>query len=635
MAMTAMLPERLRTDEHSPPSQEDARPSSSVPQAASGGLSTRAWLVIAATTGLGLLAVSIAFVLSRRQHSGGLELFWSGLMLIVLPLALGVAYGRPRRHEAAAMVALLGAALYLVKVMHSPFQFLFADELSHLANLQHILTTGHLPTFNASIPVTTSFPGLETLTAGFASTAHVSGFVAGLVVIGVARCILQLGLFIFFASISGSNRIGALAAACFIFDPEYLYWSAQFSYESLALPLAIVVLVAAVSRSRGHFPADRCEARPWTAVGILGIAAVTVTHHMTSYLLCATLIVLALLSFASDRREWRAPWDLAVFSLCAALAWYFLRASLTGAYLHEIFAAAYSSARSILDGSQLPRTPFQSTIYHIPLAERAVAVVGLGVILGIVVFARIRRPRRILRDPFVRLLWLASCAYLLSYAARFVPSAWQIADRASEFLLIGTSLVVALSGINLVLVRRFGRRIGQTFFAVAFGLCFASGVIGGWPAPALLASPLKVAVGSTTIEPQGFTAAEWARQTLPTGSRMIADESNGRLLLTIAHERPSIGLGPPTRLLIQSTTFSPYSLSLLRANHTKYVLIDRRQIANDDILGYFFGRDDEPVRDIPPGVWEKFDKVPWAARVYDSGDILIYQLGKVPRADGS
>src|SRR5271154_6663464 len=146
MAMTAMLPERLRTDEHSPPSQEDARPSSSVPQAASGGLSTRAWLVIAATTGLGLLAVSIAFVLSRRQHSGGLELFWSGLMLIVLPLALGVAYGRPRRHEAAAMVALLGAALYLVKVMHSPFQFLFADELSHLANLQHILTTGHLPT---------------------------------------------------------------------------------------------------------------------------------------------------------------------------------------------------------------------------------------------------------------------------------------------------------------------------------------------------------------------------------------------------------------------------------------------------------------------------------------------------------
>jgi hypothetical protein len=633
--MTATLPERLRPDTHSTHREERSERTSEISPRASEGLATGTWLLVAATTGIGLLIVTLAFVLSRMQISGGLELFWFGIMLIVLPPALAVAYGRPRRHEAAALVVLLGAGLYVVKVMHSPFQFVFADELSHYANLQYILATGHLPTYNASIPVTTRFPGLETLTAGFASTAHVSGFVAGLVVIGIARCVLQLGLFVFFSRISGSNRIGALAATCFVFDPEYLYWSAQFSYESLALPLAVVVLVAALNRSRGHFPNDRREARPWTGVGMLGIAAVTVTHHMTSYLLCASLIVLAFLSFASDRREWRAPWDLAVFSLLAALAWYAFRASLTGAYLHEIFDAAYSSARSILNGSELPRKPFQSTIYHIPLAERAVAVVGLGVIFAIVVFARVRRRRRVFRDPFVRLLWLACCGYLLSYGARFIPSAWEIADRASEFLLIGTSLVVALSGINLVLAHRFGRRFGPTLFAVAFGLCFASGVIGGWPPPALLASPLKVAVGSTTIEPQGFTAAEWARQTLPAGSAMIADESNGRLLLTIAHERPSIGLGPPTRLLIQSTTFSPYALSLLRAEHTKYVLIDRRKIANDNIVGYFFDRDDKPILEIPSGVWEKFDEVPWAERVYDSGDILIYRLGKVPNADGS
>lgn len=596
------------------------------------GLSARLWLLLAGTTGAGLLTVSVAFALSRAQISGGLATFWLGIMLIAVPLALAVAYARPRQHEAAALVTLVGAALYVVKVMHSPFGFTFADELSHYPNLQHILTTTHLATDNVSIAVTTSFPGLETLTAGFASAANVSGFVAGLVVIGVARCLLQLGLLTFFTLISGSSRVGALAAMFFIFDPEYLYWSAQFSYESLALPLAVVVLVAALHRTRGHFEADRRAARPWTAVGILGIGAVTVTHHMTSYLLCVTLVALAVASTVSDRRAWRAPWDLALASLLAAVGWYLVRASLTGAYLHVIFRTAYASLQSILNGSILPRKPFQSTIYHVPVLERGVAVVGLAAILGIVVFATLRRRRRVFRDPFIWLLWLACCGYLLSYGARFIPSAWEIAARASEFLLIGTSLVLAMSGVHIALQRRGGRRFGPVLFAVLFGLCLASGVIGGWPPPALLASPLKVAVGSTTIEPQGFTAAEWARDGLPPQASMIADESNGRLLLTIAGKRPSIGLGPPTKLLLQSPGFSPYELWLLRQKRVKYVLIDRRQIANDTILGYFFDRNDRPVPQIDPAVWGKFDAAPWANRIYDSGNIMIFELTKVPYA---
>lgn len=595
------------------------------------GLATGIWLGIAVALAAGLLLVALAFELSREQRPGGLGLFWVGLLLAAVPMAVTIAFGRPTRNEAAALLVLFGAGLYLVKVMNSPFRFTYADELSHVWNVDRILATGRLPTDNVALPVTTHFPGLETVTAGLASTAGLSSFTAGLIVIGVARCILELGLFAVFELISGSTRVGALAAVYFAFDPELLYWSAQFSYESLALPLALVVLTAALSRRRGHFLDDRRAARPWTAVGLVGIAALTPTHHITSYAVAAVLVVLAIASFASQKRAWRAPWDLALAAAAASIAWLVYRATIVGSYLHDIFLAAYDSAKAIASGAALPRKPFQSTIYHVPLPERAVAIVGLLVIALLVAYATWRRGKRVFRDPFTRLFWLSCCGYLGSYALRFVPSAWEIANRASEFLLVGTALVLAFSGVHLALRRAYGAA-GVAAFAAVFGVGFASGVIGGWPPPAQLASPLEVATAGTTIEPQGFAAAAWAKAELPPGARFVADESNGRLLFTIAGDRPSIGLGPPTKVLLQAPAFGAYELSVLRRSGARYVLIDRRKIANDNILGYFFDRDDRRVAQIDPAVWSKFEHAPWADRVYDSGNILVYRLGEVPRA---
>jgi hypothetical protein len=595
------------------------------------GLQTWAWLAIAGALAAGLLLIALAFELSREQRPHGLVLFWAGLLLAAVPTAVAIAFGRPTRNESAALLVLFGAGLYLVKVMNSPFRFTYADELSHVWNVDRILATGRLPTDNVALPVTTHFPGLETLTAGLASTAGLSSFTAGLVVVGVARCILELGLFTVFELISGSTRVAALAAVYFAFDPELLYWSAQFSYESLALPLALVVLTAALSRRRGHFLADRRAARPWTAVALIGIAALTPTHHITSYAVAAVLLVLAVASFVSQKRGWRAPWDLAVVAAVASAAWFAFRATIVGSYLHDIFLAAYGSAKAIVTGAALPRKPFQSTIYHVPIAERAVAIVGLLVIALLVAYATLRRGKRVFRDPFTRLFWLSCCGYLGSYVLRFVPSAWEIANRASEFLLVGTSLVLALSGVHLALRRAYGAA-GMAAFAVMFGVGFASGVIGGWPPPAQLASPLEVATAGTTILPQGYTAADWAERALPAGARFIADESNGRLLFTIAHDRPSIGLGPPTKAILQAPAFGDYELAVLRRSGARYVLIDRRKIANDNILGYFFDRDDRPVAQIDPAIWQKFEHAPWADRVYDSGNILVYRLRAVPSA---
>ena len=583
------------------------------------------------STAGGLVLVSVAFMFSREQRPGALALFWAGLLVAVLPTVAAIAFGRPTRRGYAGMVLLLGVALYLVKVIHSPFQFTFADELSHVCNAQRIVTTGRLPGTNAALPITTRFPGLEVLTAGIAQTAGIGTFAAGLVVIGVARCVMQLGLFSLFELVTKSSRLGALAAAFYAFDPEMLYWSAQYSYESLALPLAVAVLVAMLSRRRGHFPADRRRSRSWTFVALIGIAAVTVTHHVTSYALAASLLALACVSLRSDRRWWRVPWDLGLVAAAAATGWFVYKGSLVASYLGDIFRDVYDSVVQIASGTGAFRKPFQSSVYHIPIAERVVAFIGLLVVAVLVVVAARRRRRQRTHNPLELVIWLACIGYLGSYALRFVPSAWEIANRASEFLLIGTALALAFSGVPLLLKRSY-RSIGVLVFSLLFGLAFASGVISGWPPPALLASPMDVAVGNTVIRPQGFAVAGWAKKDVPAGTVMVADQTSGRLLMTIAHDFPYIGTNPDAAGLISSTSIGAAQLYVLRRTHARYVVVDRRTIAQDDILGYFFDRAGKPVAQIPAGSWQKFEQVPWTDLVFDSGNILVYRIRWVPGA---
>jgi hypothetical protein len=60
-------------------------------------------------------------------------------------------------------------------------------------------------------------------------------------------------------------------------------------------------------------------------------------------------------------------------------------------------------------------------------------------------------------------------------------------------------------------------------------------------------------------------------------------------------------------------------------------MIDKRAIAVDTLAGYFFETRQSPEawsRTIPPAVYGKFDRVP-TSRIFDSGDIVIYDIGRL------
>ncbi len=195
-------------------------------------------------------------------------------------VAFRMALPQTPRRERIALAVWLGLALYLLKILRSPGGFTFHDEFPHFATVDAILRTQHLFGWNSLQEVSAFFPGLEVATAALANVAGLSVEAAGLIVIGVARVIASLVIYLIYEEISGSPRVAGIGSVLAIAYPNYIFWSSQYSYESLALPLSMLVLLLGLFRGRRN-----AAHRSLLVMALITIAAVVMTHHITSYFL--------------------------------------------------------------------------------------------------------------------------------------------------------------------------------------------------------------------------------------------------------------------------------------------------------------------------------------------------------------
>ena len=73
------------------------------------------------------------------------------------------------------------------------------------------------------------------ITAPLAQLADIGIFLSGTIVIGTARLVLMLALFLFLERVIGSARAAGIGVAIYACNPSFLYFDSQFGYESLAL----------------------------------------------------------------------------------------------------------------------------------------------------------------------------------------------------------------------------------------------------------------------------------------------------------------------------------------------------------------------------------------------------------------
>lgn len=576
-------------------------------------------------TGLGLLVCSIANALSRAALEPTPLLFWAGVLLLALPIFHRLTAESASAPERLALVCLLGLSLYCVKVFRDAPLYTFSDELVHAFNANQISAHHHLFRENPILDVTPHFPGLEGATSALMKLTGVSSFVAGVVLIAAARLVLIASLFLLFHRVSGSARVAGLGAAIYTGNFNFLYWGAQFSYESLALPLLLMMMMALAEREA----APKQALRAWATPVLLAIAAIVVTHHLTSYATAVTLVALSV-AYWYVHRTWqrRNPWPFAVFAALLALVWLLVVASATVGYLSPVISNAVNAIVHTIVGEDAPRGLFQgasSTIPPTPTAARAVAFLAVALLAAGLPFGLRELWRRFMRQPFAILFGIAAIAFFGTLALRLTPPAWETGNRLSEFLFIGLAFVLACA-CTMVLSRRLAGAATRPLIAAGIAVVLVGGGISGWPWDSLMAQPMQVSTDGRTVSSPPLALAEWAQRQVPEG-RFAAQTSDAGLLLVPGGKTAFAGTSPDVEDLLDEEKLNGWELPLLRRNDIGYIVLDRREISSDTLRGYYFAERGKDPELKPRSVVSKFNAVPGISRVYTNGPITVFKLG--------
>lgn len=587
---------------------------------------------------VGLLFVAVADTGARVAAGWAAGLFWVGLLLLFCPVALHLFALQAARYERLGLVALLGSGLYLVKVLHSPTEFTFADEYLHWRTAQDVLGSGVLFQINPMHPVTPLYAGLANVTTALCHLSGMSIFASGIVVIGVARLVLMLMLYLFCEEISQSAWMAGVATLLYMVNANYLFFSAQFAYESLASPLAMLVVFVLVFRQRLADPGRL----GMNLVVLLGIGAVVVTHHVTSYIFVSFLGLWLLVTWLRTKGSSDRAADLSTTTLLAlviSLTWLIYIATLTIGFLAPNLRDALLSILRLLAGEMTSRTLFQVSGSPVPPRwEQWVSVAAVGLTLLALPWGLwcIWQSQR--RNPLMLALAVAALGYPLSLVLRLTtPQGAEITNRTWSFLFVAIAPVLALGLERFWLAdRQHWMRAG--LFTTWATLLFMGGVIIGFPVWGRLPGPYLVGADMRSIEPQSVRAAEWMRVVPGPNNRVIADRTNRMLLGSYGEQYPVMQFGDklPTWQVIMSPALGPAERSMLQQGAIRYVLVDRRLATGLPLVGFYFEKSEPNVFQytvpLDAAALQKFDHQEQVNRIFDSGDIRIYDVGAVSGA---
>jgi hypothetical protein len=598
------------------------------------------------------LVASVALVLIAAGDTAGRDgakaaapLLWTGVVLLLLPLASRIAWPRVARGERLLLLLLLSESLFLLKLFYSPTALVYYDEFLHWITAHDILYRQRLFLENPLLPISADYPGLEILTTAIANIAGLTVFPASVAVIGVLRATFMSALYLFYERLSGSSRLAGVASLIYMGSSTFLIFDAQFAYETLGITL--VVLVAFAEAETG---ADRQPER-WKSLTLLAtlLFAIAVTHHVSA-LLCAIYLV----GLATIERMRRAPRQrqrsvlgaAAALSVIIPLLWIVIVRIPIDSYLGPIAERATDAIADKLSGSSAARHFFVAANGTVqPLGYRLTGIgasllLALGLATGFFRalalavggdstrgWARLGQvARRRWRDSRIVLLTLAAFGFPLSVALRMSGGSWEVGNRMNSVVFLAVGFVCSVAIVHFWQSRITRSRLVGTTLAI--GIVLLGSVTTGSGQRAL-PGKYQVSADPESIEPMGIATARWTRQWLGEGNRFMADRTNQLLLATYGQQDvvTSLAEGIDESRAYLASRLSPAALYPIRAGRVDYLLADLRLTTAPPVVGHNFENGELDQGRPPPPDWLlKFDRAPWAGRVFDNGWIVIYDV---------
>lgn len=568
----------------------------------------------------GLLLVATAYWVGPFGASWKPILYFAGQLTIFLPSAYWLLISStPTRSDRLWLVVVLFGALTVAKLLYSPLEFKYGDELQHWRTASDVLASGHLFHGNFALPVSPRYPGLESVTAAVASLSGLSVFAAGVLVIAAARLLMALATFLLFERAARSSVVAGAASLFYVANAHFQFFDAMFVYEAFALPCAALVIVVVARPWSG----GRATYLAWAAVSTVCVFVVIVSHHVTAWLFAAFLLLWAPIAALRPKRDPR-PAAMALLTLAGIALWLKYVAPLTPGYatrpllktLSEFGHPSYAGATSAGGGAK--------PLFDQFFTAAALVAITLGVALGSTLAWRKYRGASL-----ALALAASSLAYYGVVAFRFMPpDGAEISGRLMPFVFVAVAFVLAVA-LGWPKLPRLLKGMYAPGVLVIGAIIFLGGLASSWPPWwERLPGPYQAAAFERSIDPQSVQAAKWAGVWLrhtPAGTYAAADMTNAGLLTTYGDLNISYDVAP----LFYAPTWGPAQRTFMVAHHIRYIVVDRRLSRYRPVgaVSYFRGaQSDRLPTPIPVGSLTKFDRVPGALRIYDSGDIVIYDM---------
>ncbi len=589
--------------------------------------------LLALTSALGMLLVSLSYDMSKYGDLALESLFLPGLLLIYAPVLVRLITPSPSRIERICLLCTVGICFFLVQLMVSPLYFSPYDASLHWITSESILTTQHLFGVNSQLPVSPYFPGLEIVTNALSTAGGLSEFQAGTVVIAAARLLMVLALYLFYEQVTFSSRMAGIAVMIYMTNPHFLFFDAIFSYETLALPIATFMLYILARYDAMHSHTGH----RWMLIAAwLALASLTITHHMTDYVFVGFLVLWTIVSLC-QRSGRRLRGALAAFALSGLLLSIAYALLMPGNpvlhYLSSYFSTAFSELGHIVTGSNTARQLFTtqgaspSPPWDRLLMLGSVALATLGLPFGLVSLWKQYR-----HSVLAITLGIFSLAYPVTQVFRFSNYGSEITDRSAAFLFLPLAYVLALFITHFWSTQRLNCR------AIALISCALSVMLLGGtlleigPAYSSLPGPYKVIADARSIEPIGIQAAQWSLTHLGPDNRVATDRINQTLFATFGEQRivteqeDNVNISP----IFFSSQLDQQSIATLRTAGIRYLVVDLRLSTSLPLFGFYF-ESDEPgafhlTRPISREALTKFSATPQLNLLFNDGSIMIYEV---------
>ncbi|HET7636226.1 MAG TPA: hypothetical protein VFK93_00950, partial [Candidatus Limnocylindria bacterium] len=335
-----------------------------------------------------------------------------------------------------------------------------------------------------------------------------------------------------------------------------------------------------------------------------------------------------------------------------ALVWLFVVASLTLGYLvPPLAAAARQAVRLVTEGES--RQLFQSATGQVaPLWERLTGISATLILaawwpVGLLATWLWQRA-----SSLALLLAVVALGFPVSMVMRLTPTGSEAAGRSAAIVYLGLAFVVAAGIVHFDRLLTMASRLRavpgglrralealrgpvapwRTVAAAGFVVLAVGGIILGTSPETRLPGTYLVGADSRSIDAESIDAALWMRETLGTDRRVAADRVNRLLLGSYGGERVVFHAadGIETWQLFLTPGVGEPEVARLSRARIEYLMIDRRLSRSLPLVPFYYeegeiaqARHSEPIS---PATLGKWDGQPRVNRIFDSGDLQLYDV---------